>query len=85
MPLILETDKHNTLEIQLVGDEKIQNNTLSDTEIEQMLIMQAKQLMAQDGAVEREKKVTSFLNKIIPLDEVRTGKVSKFVFESLTK
>jgi hypothetical protein len=39
MPLILETDKHNTLEIQLVGDEKIQNNTLSDTEIEQMLIM----------------------------------------------
>ena len=41
--------------------------------------------MAQDAGTEREKNIHSFFNKIIPLDEIRTGKVSKFVFESLTK
>ena len=50
-----------------------------------MLTIKAKQLMAAEADYDRETRVKSFLNKIIPLDEVRTGKVSKFVFESLTK
>jgi len=40
--------------------------------------------VAEESGQEREKKVSDFLNKIIPLDEIRTGKVSKFLFDSLT-
>ena len=50
-----------------------------------MLTIKAKQLMEAETDFDREKKVKSFLNKIIPLDEIKTGRVTKFVYDSLTK
>ena len=56
---------------------------MTDSQIEQISFNKAKKIVAKERGIDREKKVQSFLNKIIPLDEVRTGKLSKFVFESL--
>ena len=55
------------------------------SELEQTLTQEAKLMLEKEDNVERTKKVSEFMNNFIKLDDVRTGKVSKFVYDSLTK
>ena len=56
-----------------------------DTEMEETMTNRARQLVEEERKSDKERQVKGYFNKIFPLDEIRTGKVSKYVFESLTK
>jgi hypothetical protein len=61
------------------------NGTGINSDFEQILTEEAKLLVAKEDYVDRTKNVSKFMNDFLILDDIRKSRVSKFVYDCLTK